>query len=94
MAPLHAPLTQRTDVISHSLHHKVCRFPHHAPLQTRTPGPDLLRTSLWTYLHLNGTKMKKSRISDVEVWKGGVRACVPAGDVLSTPGDGDAVCPR
>lgn len=49
-------LTQCTDIVSNSLHHKVSRFTNNASFQSRTPGPHLLLASLGANLDLHGTK--------------------------------------
>lgn len=97
---LTALLTQCTDVVSDCLHHKVSRFSNNAALQPWTPGPHLLLASLSTNLDLNGTKRSREVLVTVTsqcnsiVGSVSMRVRVPAGDVLSAPGDGDAICSR
>lgn len=56
-------LTQCTDVVSDSLHHKVSRFADDAAVESWTPGPHLLLAGLSTNLDLDGTKTERRAIS-------------------------------
>lgn len=90
-------LTQRSNIVANSLHHKVSRLAHNAALQPWTPRPDLLLTSFRTNLNFHWAENKSRVLKHLGNYRQRVRVvcvCVPAGDVLSTPGDGDAVRPR
>lgn len=93
-------LTQCTDVVSNSLHHKVSRFADNSAVQPWTPGPHLLLACLCANLDLNGTKRSRERsVTTISQFSSSeefvsMRVCVPAGNVLSSPGDGDGICSR
>lgn len=70
-------LTQNSDVSADGLDYKGGRFTHNASLQTRTPGPDLLRPCLQTDDHIKWTEKEKRRnVLWILMWYSNMH-CVP-----------------
>lgn len=86
-------LTQCTDVVSNSLHHKVSRFANNATIKPWTPGPHLLLAGLSTDLDLDGTKQSRERSVTMTSQRSSIVAYVSVRVCVCTCG-GCAVLPR